>query len=441
MSSLDATAIIMDAGNCLCSLCGKATAEVFCPCTRPETFLCMTCVIKHMMQNQTKAHSTMTLEKLALYTIPGLLDRLQRRTEALAQVREQALRSVRLVDQAIEEYATMVEKAICELREIMHRKIEEVNKMKGELILEVNAALAEVERSLAIDHPILETLYGPAFRQLIEAPTPFHLFTYQLQPSPPRLHTAFLFPQDKFGVISQNTLELHDIRSKQVATHKLPVFFGNGVASVMLDSDTLVLLGAETEPASVYSLRLASVEFTTLTSLITKRLGPGVTDIYGFIYVFGGYANPISLTTCEKINTADWSVSEVPSMHHPHAYFTPCRFKSVVYLVSGYTDSQRVMETFNPKSESFTDLKINLPSQAMLAKGSVAFIAMDELCLLTEERYIARWKIESDREFRVSEIGRAFYSCQQPIQVNSLIYIANHGELSKFDLDSFSLVS
>lgn len=72
-------------------------------------------------------------------------------------------------------------------------------------------------------------------------------------------------------------------------------------------------------------------------------------------------------------------------MTHPRSHFTPCLYRSLLYLASA-TKDLRAVEVFNPETEAFGVLPVALPAQLRLENASVAFIVNEELCLLTEAR-------------------------------------------------------
>jgi hypothetical protein len=98
-----------------------------------------------------------------------------------------------------------------------------------------------------------------------------------------------------------------------------------------------------------------------------------------------------------------------------------------------------LVETFNPETEEFTNLAVRLPSQ--LSHSSFSFVANGELCLLTSTKQLARWKIESEKKFRLSFTNRNCFSTQPPLVVGSYVLIANaylRGRVEKLNLESYT---
>ena len=112
---------------------------------------------------------------------------------------------------------------------------------------------------------------------------------------------------------------------------------------------------------------------------------------------------------CEKMQFIDQCWTQINSMNHPRSHFTPCHFRSLLYLASTYSSK---VETFNAEAETFAVLPVSLPVLSSI--WSVAFIARGELCLLTEKNEMARWKIETECEFHISQTNKASSSTQQP---------------------------
>lgn len=99
------------------------------------------------------------------------------------------------------------------------------------------------------------------------------------------------------------------------------------------------------------------------------------------------------------------------------------------------------METFNTDTENFALLRVSLPPKLMIDSSSVVFIANGELCLLTHNKQMALWKIDSELEFRLSSIDRKVSSHQQPLIVGSLVFIARKEAVEKFSLKTYSFLA
>lgn len=238
----------------------------------------------------------------------------------------------------------------------------------------------------------------------------------------------------KFAAVYFNKVELYDFATQQSTRHSLSVDFGDGGSYIELDANTMLCVGGFPPSARVYSLNLSSLQLTPLAGLHVPRCGAGVAKVTAWIYVFGGQGQ----ISCEKYRSGDKQWQALANMHYPRSHFTPCSFNALIYLVSSSED--RVVESFNPSTEVFTVLAVSLPQQLRLNSHSVAFVSNGELFLLTNDMQKARWKIESEREFRVSTTGRNCSSTQPPRVFGQLVFIASSGRMEKFSLQSFSFV-
>ena len=113
---------------------------------------------------------------------------------------------------------------------------------------------------------------------------------------------------------------------------------------------------------------------------------------------------------------------------------------SLFYLAGTYAKDHRAVESFSPLTESFTVLPISLPAQLQLCWNSVSFIANGELCVLTNNKQMARWRVESESEFRLMDIDRKCWSNQQPVIVGTQALIALEGRVVKFSLETYSFL-
>lgn len=475
----------MNSGNELCALCKIKTAEVFCPCARPVILLCPAYVSPHVIKGRGQLHTTWTLDKLQHASVPGLLELLQRRTEAFAQVRGQAWNSVGEVDQAISLYGESVqqvldghiaktERDIFDLQKRIQQTIskaksvigdltvqsqkqtEELKRVKAELTEAVQIALEEVEKTLTDEKPKLTSRYGPAFRQLLENAQPFHLFSFNIQTSTvptvtliTQIHSSREImtarspaksPEDLFAAVFGNKVEMMDAKSLQSSRFTLPVNFGVGGCYIRLAESSLLCIGAYPPSTGVHSLDLNSQKLTSWAPLRTPRAYAGVGKSADFVYVFGGFDGSIGLKSNEKYDIIAKQWQPLSDMHYTRSGFTPCNFNSLIYLADTYL--HRVVESFNPETETFQDLPVTLPTQLELGCDCVAFVVNGELCVLTEAKQLARWKIGSGASFLLSATRESCWSSQPPLILDSLVLIANasSGRVDKFNLETYAFI-
>lgn len=238
----------------------------------------------------------------------------------------------------------------------------------------------------------------------------------------------------KFAAVYFNKVELYDLASQQSSQHILEVDFGDGGSYIELDSNALLCLGGFPAASRVFSLDLNSLQLTPLPSLRTPRCGAGVFKTATWIYVFGGQG----LASCEKYRLRGKQWQDLATMHYPRSHFTPCISGNLIYLIS--SSEHRAVESFDPSLEVFTLLTVSLPHQLRLNSRSVAFVSSGEVCVLTNNMQKARWRIDSEREFRLSTAGRNCSSTQPPRIVGLLVLIASSGRLEKFSLQSYSFI-
>lgn len=70
----------------------------------------------------------------------------------------------------------------------------------------------------------------------------------------------------------------------------------------------------------------------------------------------------------------------------------------------------------------------------------MAFVAFGELCILTNKQEMARWKVDSESEFRLSATNRTFFTSRQPLIVWKEVLIADFARVMKFSLETYSFL-
>jgi len=241
----------------------------------------------------------------------------------------------------------------------------------------------------------------------------------------------------RFAAVWKNTMELYDVQSRQSTQFPLSVDFGLGGSFIEVDSQTLLCLGAHPASTAVYELDLLSAKLTCLPSLLTPRAGAGVAKASDFVYTFGGWNDSGSMKSCEKYSLQERQWRPLRGMLEPRRCFTPCYFRALIYLPCPLDTS--TIETFSPLTDTFAVLSVSLPSQ-MERWSSVAFVANEELFVLTVGKQLGRWRINSDREFRLTDTERQCWSSQPPLVTDSLAFIACRGKVEMFSLQSCTFV-
>ena len=243
-----------------------------------------------------------------------------------------------------------------------------------------------------------------------------------------------------FASVYRSKVQLYDLATGELTTHELTVNLGDGGAYAQLDASTLLCVGAHPASVAVYELRLPSCQLVSMFPLNTPRCAPGIVQVEARIYVFGGRDKQLSaFKTCEKMQLSNkrWS-SLRNEMFRVRSHFTPCLHNSLVYLPSCRDTDNKAVESFDPETETFNLLNVQLPEKLVLGKASVCFVANEELCLLTLGQQMARLRLESEVEFRLSATDRVCCSTQKPLVLGSLVFIACNGGIQLFTLETYS---
>lgn len=248
-------------------------------------------------------------------------------------------------------------------------------------------------------------------------------------------------PATRFIGIWSDTAFLYEIQTQLYSIHTLSLDFYGGGTFIEIDRNTMLCVGGLPALSNVYSLDLSTFTLNSMLPLVIPRAGGGLAKMNAYFYVFGGFdRKKKAMRTCEKMQLPDQHWAQISSMVHPRAYFTPCRFRTLFYLVSANKEAQRTIETFSAETESFAVLPVALPPRLRLNFPSVAFVANEELCFLMEGRQMARWKIETEREFRLYDTNHPASSGQPPLIVGSTVLIACMGNLMRFSLETYSFI-
>lgn len=239
-----------------------------------------------------------------------------------------------------------------------------------------------------------------------------------------------------------NETFVYDVKFRRISRFTFPTYFGFGASCIEAEDNTLLCVGADSTSPAVHIVSFSSSQHQHVSSLSTPRSDAGLAKVNTHIYVFGGCDDKgKALKSCEKMQLSNQIWTQIrEKMAHPRAYFTPCPYRALLYLVSANEEAKRTVETFNTETELFDLLPVSLPPSLRFFNGSVAFIADGELCLLTGEKQLARWKMETESKFRLSAIDRGSWSNQQPLVVKSEVFIAYGRDVQKFSLKTYSFL-
>jgi len=364
-------------------------------------------------------------------------------------VRSQALLTTDHIEKAVVSLTTQAESLKAAITAICEDKVTQLRQLGEQLAREIPAALAEVEASLHESLPKFTTLYGPALRELVVNPRPFQLFAYTLQAdsAPALLDFHYLVPRPQdflpagtFPTVWNDALWLYDIETHQTIRRPISVNFGEGGSFIELNPTTLLCIGSYPPTTIVYALDLATFQLSNLKALNTALSAPGLAKTSECVYVFGGWSGFSNLRGCEKYCLVDSRWKALGAMAYPRAYFTPCYYGFLIYLVANCSEDHRVIESFDSQTEEFTVLALALPQQLKLGLGSVAFVARGELCLVTYRKQLAQWNVEKETEFRLLEAERWCCSTQCPRVMESEVLIACCGQVLRFSLQFYTFL-
>lgn len=433
----------------VCSACNLQPAELFCGCTIPETILCRNCQIYHGRDILGIAHAFQNISMLPYYKIPGYFQRVKCRSEFFPQVKALALQSVGEVDRAIGEYKQSIELLMMRIGRHSQQVLSTLENMKRGINDEVETALAEVERTMVEDAPMLATRYGAALRYLAEncQPKPLFAFSIEVCSVPPEsfvtLNYALQQPQDlvipaRFAAVHGSAVTLYDLDTDQITRQALPIDIGNSGSSIQLDENTVFCLGGQPVCFQAYLLNLATSSCSNMPHLPSPRSYAGLAKAGDYVYVFGGtdqYGNALNI--CERFSIGENAWRNAGKMTFCRAAFSPICYSSLIYLVSAWGSYSREVETYQPASETFRVLPVALPN-ALVSSCSVAFVSNGEICLLTDKGQMARWKVQEEMGFRVEITNKACFSTQTPMVREGWVLINAAGDLCKFSLQTYS---
>lgn len=229
-----------------------------------------------------------------------------------------------------------------------------------------------------------------------------------------------------FAAIRERTMEVYDFNTHKATQHQLPTNVWSGY--IQVDRSTVLIVGLQ-----VMTLDIFTLQITPQAPLPTHRGYVGLAKAGSTVFAFGGYhGGPRKVCDKNSVPLAGWN--SLPPMHYARSHFTPCAFKALLYLTSTKARSHRTVETFSPNTETFTVLSVSLPAELQLGCSSVAFVANEELFLLTHKMEMACWRIECEFHFRVSSTARNLYSSHPPLVVGTEVYIAVASKVEKWTL-------
>lgn len=443
--------------NHTCQICNEHPASHYCDCSKPYVFFCLNCCDAHDAKFPRIIHWHIPIAALSRRNP----EEYKHKNKSLMRAAVELRKNIEQLEKCCREFDDLIQNCISYLTNYRAWWRQELQAEKEILQAAIDIAIEETTNCLDKG---LEPVSSLALAMWELPPDELQMFSYEI--SAPDLETLCKswasyqnnleglcenFPEkqvknklvqssdaqrDAFAAILGNKVEIYDLRTQQSTHHTLSVDFGWGGSYVALDGHTLLCMGVPS--TSVYELDLSSLKLTTLPPLWIPRGEGGAAKTLQFVYIFGGDAP--GYKSCEKYAIEHKQWLPLGSMAHPRFHFTPCVFRTLIYLPCLRTTP--IIEAFNPETEDFTELAVTLPAQMKLHFASVAFVTGGELCILSGGLQMGRWKTESENEFRLFDTNRMCWSSQPPLIVDSVALVANgfNGRVEKFGLKSYSFI-
>lgn len=425
--------------NRTCQFCSVNEASHYCDCMQPPALFCLDCGGRHNAKFPRVIHPAIPI--VALSQSP---EEYRCRSEALANAAAELRKNVERAEQFSVKFGEMMQQVVdycVNYRswglQLLQTETEELRTWSEYAIEEANTCLDQgLQPASPLGHAVWTlppeqlqvftcAMNAPDIQTLCQSWAQYqnHLHSFS---QPLQQENSF------YAAVTRNSVELYNVSTQESTQHTISVDFGNGGSYIALDKQTLLCLGGNTMSTTVYTLDLSSLLLTSLPSLHISRCGAGVAKTPRFVFVFRSAPGSVS---CEKYALEGCEWVPLGNMKHGRYGFTPCTFHALIYLPSPKTTL--IIESFSPETELFTELPVTLPIQ-MQGSPSVAFVASEELCVLTGNKQMGKWNIEVESEFRLSATERNCWSTQPPLILDSLVLIADaiSGKVMKFNLET-----
>lgn len=452
--------VVSSMENQTCQLCQGRTASHFCNCLHPPTLFCMECFPCHHAKHPGRTHHPLPIAVLGSSSLNV------KQHEALGKAVTALRQNLERMEDFSHQFDDLIQKCIDYLTEYRDWWMQQLQTEKQQLAETIEAAV--LETSICLDQGT-EPASALAHALWTLPAKDLQVFKYSI--TPPDLQTLCqswasshnslqdlcrkpkegaknlqedrpqkkLNPTHLFASVYRNTLRLYDLQSQLSSQHSLSEDFGDGGSYIQMDRQSLLCLGAYPSSRKVYRLDLSSFQLTPLPPLLTPRGFAGVAKLASIVYIFGGLNGSEYLRVCEKYGLQDRQWQSLRDMRKEKGYFTPCTYRTLIYLPC--PNITRNIETFDSETETFSYLSVHLP-RGMRVSESAAFVANGELCILTLNKQMGRWKIESEGEFRLTATEMSCWSSQPPLVVGSLVLISigYSGEVQQFSLDTYTFI-
>ena len=250
------------------------------------------------------------------------------------------------------------------------------------------------------------------------------------------LSTRFLVP-----AVKNSTLRVYDLDHRTVTEGQLTRTITTASVPVMINYEVVMYVGGHPPYTSdVCSVNIVTFQVTVLRHMLEARGWAGVIKYTEFVYVFGG--NNPQLASAEKYDIERKRWIWVPGMRHARYSFTPALYKKEIYLADCMINP-KVIEVFNPYSETYRELEVVLPQYGT---HSLSFVLDSEFYLISYTFQGGKLPLEPQPtaflDISLTHINKAMgYLGSPPLILEKMVYFAHYTEgiLTVYDVERQTL--
>lgn len=255
---------------------------------------------------------------------------------------------------------------------------------------------------------------------------------FHLLPLPLLRRITQLFRHFQCYQVRGNLLISHDLTAAVVTAVHLPLPVRTGGQYCQVSKRTVLTLGGLPCERKVWSIDIPSYTTKEVQDMLTGRSHFGVGFYQKVVYVFGGLEGGRPLAACEQLlrNPVQWTALPFLPFTCPYR-FSVCLYQGQFYLP--VCNQSPFLSIFTPRSLSFRQISLAIP---VLQGNSTAFIVHNDLVVVCESRWVARWRLGSEEGFLVGEVPQSVvnFSVESLIlQVGKVIYLLKMAYFIKTD--------
>ena len=172
------------------------------------------------------------------------------------------------------------------------------------------------------------------------------------------LREVALYLGDLYRYIPQicgDSLSIYDSKTSQIVKASLSLAFSRSSVFVLIHTCRVLCLHPVGPYTNVFTLDFPSPLLTSLGKISANRCYPGLINIAGNVYVFGGQ----KLKTAETLRVAYKEWQPLPDMQHARSGFMPCCAGRDIHLPST-ASSQLLWEVFDIVKREYRSLAVPL---------------------------------------------------------------------------------